>query len=151
MRSLVDSPFRCHPWPVRDRPKFVGKDAREKAGIAPTTNPPIRHRFAGGLAKSRNIRTFRFRSGPNTSLDFGEIRQARKRPSLFPSAIAASQSCTHFPVDEFQTLRLSSAALTPRYFFNQMSAGAAISWSNLAHTQSRDDWRLRTERKIVFP
>ena len=40
-----------------------------------------------------------------------------------PPAIAASQSCTHFPVELFQTLAVSSAALTPRYFFSQTSAG----------------------------
>src|SRR6266513_3429308 len=54
-----------------------------------------------------------------------------RRVNVFavPAAIAASQSCTHFPVELFQTLPLSSAALTPRYFLNQTRPGAAISCS----------------------
>src|SRR6266478_3056801 len=58
--------------------------------------------------------------------------ESGRRVNVFtvPAATAASQSCTHFPVELFQTLSLSSAALTPRYFFNQTRAGAAMSWSN---------------------
>src|SRR6266498_1514154 len=55
-----------------------------------------------------------------------------RRVNVFavPAAIAASQSCTHFPLALFQRLPLLSAAFTPRYFFNQTRAGTAMSWSN---------------------
>src|SRR4030095_13328223 len=68
-----------------------------------------------------------------------------RRVNVFavPMAIAASQSCTHFPVELFQTFSLSSAALTPRYFFNQTRPGAAVSWSKsltliVGHTEVFD-------------
>src|SRR5436305_13596718 len=57
--------------------------------------------------------------------------ESGRRVNVFtvPVATAASQSCTHFPVELFQTLSLSSAALTSRYIFNQTTSGAATCWS----------------------
>src|SRR3982074_1410028 len=60
------------------------------------------------------------------SEEFGKRVNVRSAPV----AIFASQSCTHFPLDVFQTFPFSSAALTPRYLFNQTSAGAERSCSN---------------------
>ena len=52
----------------------VAEGARQKDSVPPTTDPPIRHWFPGGLAKTRDIRSFRFGRGANAPLDFSGVR-----------------------------------------------------------------------------
>ena len=110
----------------------VSLSARARARKRALRQPP--HHQSGSdfpAARQRCATSERFVSAAAQTRRPISVESGR-RVNVFavPLAIAASQSCTHFPVELFQTFSPSSAALTPSYFFNQTSAGSERSFSN---------------------
>ena len=122
-----------HSVAIHGQPAIVASlSPRTRARKTAFCQPPV-HQSGNGLpaASQKRATSERFASAAtqmrrSISADSGK----RVNVLLVPAAIAASQSCTHFPVEVFQTLPFSSAALTPRYLFNHTSAGAERNCSN---------------------
>src|SRR6202022_1555367 len=94
--------------------------------------PPVHQSGKGLPAASQRLATWQRFASAAAQMRRSISKRSGKRVNalLVPAAISASQSCTHLPLEVFQTFPFSSGALTPRYFFSQTSAGVESSVSN---------------------